>query len=461
MTTNLRSQPSTVRPHRSRDLGTFERAQLLTSRTAAFNLVLCLRIDATVDHNRLRQALDVLQSRHPALTARVRRRSSTLVFELGAAPPIPLTIFERSRAASWTEVTETELATGFDDAAGPLMRANLIEEAGAKDSTVIVTSFHHVIVDADSAGRIVEDLLELCGSDAALERGRAEPPVELPPAADDLFPRRHRGLSALWPSCRFFAREMLGEVGYRWRTRKHRRRPRYLADTGEPARCRVAIFRMSEADTRALVRATRRRRLTLNSALNAAILLAVVRHRYRGTDLPHRYFVFPTLRPYLEPAVAAGQDGSYLTTMRLTVHASQGRDVWSLASEIQGQVHEAERQGGRYLASRFSELSMKTVLRQSSCRMGTIGMSYTGAQPLAQRPGALRLLELHAFVSNLPVGPEFTAQARILHDRLWLDVVYLDGDMDRGEAEAIAGEALALLSDGGESTAPDRPGGVP
>ncbi len=53
--------------------------------------------------------------------------------------------------------------------------------------------------------------------------------------------------------------------------------------------------------------------------------------------------------------------------------------------------------------------------------------------------------EVHAFVSNFPVGPEYTAQARIYRKRLVWDVVYLDADMTAEEAAKIARRMKAVL----------------
>ncbi len=433
------SQSRDRRASNSRALSTFERAQLLTSESSPFNLVVSLRVEGSLNKELLRRALDVLQLRHPMLAVRVAGTSSTAVLADGDVPSIPLRTFQRSHETSWIRAVETELSIGFDRAEGPLARCGLLESERTDGPNEIILTFHHIIVDATSAGRIVDDLLELCGAGAAASP-TGDPRQELPPRADDLFPSRYRGVSRLWPSCRFLAREMAGEAAYRWHTRAHRSRPP-RPEHGKPVRCRVLPIALSEAETDTLVRAIRRRRLTLNSALTAALLLAVVRRRYSGTDLPHRYFVFPTLRPHLDPPLPDDCDGSYLTTQRYTVRASDTRNVWDFATEIQMQVHRSEGRGEKFLAALHSAMSMKMVLGQSGYRMATIAMSYTGAYPFKLWHGGLELAEVHAFVSNLPVGPEYTAQARVFKGRLWLDVLYLNADMTEDEARHIAEDA--------------------
>ena len=442
----MESNPTSSSVRRSRDLSSFERAQLLTAESSPFNLVIGLGVEGTLAEESLRAALGHLQLTHPLLAARLIGKPATARFELGGVPPIPLRALRRTPETNWIAAVEAELSTGFDRQSGPLMRCILLgpERAGGRQD--IILTFHHVIVDAASAFSIIHDLLGLCGTETPATR--PPPSAELPPSADSLFPGRYRGVSRAWASCRFLAREMADELAYRWRTRAHPARPH----PGK-ARCRALPLALSESETETLVRATRIRRLTLNTALNAALLVALVRRRYPGTTLPHRYFLFPTLRPHLEPPVPAHCDGSYLTTLRLTVTASDSSDVWALAAEIQDQVGQAGERGDKFLAALFSPLSMKLVLAQSARRMGTIGLSYTGARPFEERHGDLRLTGLHAFVSNLPIGPEYTAQARIFRGRLWLDILYLDVDMSEDQAQTIADELRTVLT---EATASAR-----
>ena len=87
-----------------------------------------------------------------------------------------------------------------------------------------------------------------------------------------------------------------------------------------------------------------------------------------------------------------------------------------------------------------------TMLLRQSTRMGTTALNYAGAPHLEVGDNApFSVRGLHAFVTNFPRGPEYTAQSRIFEGRLWWDIVYLDSDMDRGEAQAIAEEMRDLI----------------
>ena len=66
---------------------------------------------------------------------------------------------------------------------------------------------------------------------------------------------------------------------------------------------------------------------------------------------------------------------------------------------------------------------------------------------LEQSYGPIRVVGLHGFIPNNNLGPEYGFFARLLFDRLWLDVFYLEEDMDRHTAQAITDEVCHLVGD--------------
>ena len=79
--------------------------------------------------------------------------------------------------------------------------------------------------------------------------------------------------------------------------------------------------------------------------------------------------------------------------------------------------------------------------------MANAALNYAGSTGLVSEYGAIRLLAVHAFVSNFPLGPEYTAQVRLFAERLWWDIVYLDSDMSHALAEEIARDMLSTLEE--------------
>ncbi len=434
-----------------RQLGTFERAPALTAEHAPFNVVVVLRLAGAPEPVVVARALEILQARHPLLGVRIAREAGRRVFEPVDAV-VPLRVVDRQDGA-WRSVAEAELDTAIDAAAGPLLRCVVIRSPDGtrvrSPAGEIVLAFHHAIVDAASGVRLCGELLELCAAIATGEPAAAEPASGRLSPAEVRFPPAFRGLRRLRSLASFVGRQLIDEAFFRWRTRGARKPPIDLH-----ARCRITGFEVSAETTSRLARRARRRRLTVASVLQAALLLAVSRHLYDGCEQPLRSFTFPDLRPYLRPPVPAERIGAYFAVMRFTVPVAGNRDCWQLAEDIHRRIHAAHRRGEKYAAALLSERTMRVMLGARTMRMGNAALSYTGVARLEPAYGATEVLGLHAFVSSTFLGPEVAVQARLLQGRLLWDAVTLDADMDRDRAQRIGAEIIRILE--GASREKDR-----
>jgi hypothetical protein len=260
------------------------------------------------------------------------------------------------------------------------------------------------------------------------------------PPAEARFPPAWRGWRSRWGTARFALAQLGDEIFFRYRSRGLRQPPIHVG-----GRSHILPLSLDRSASAALIQHCRRRRLTLNSALCAALLLSVKRHGYGPQPQPLRNFVFADLRPYLRPPVEPGQLGSYFAMLRFTHQVESGDNVWSLAERINRQIYAAGRGGAKFASLLLSRALMRMVLRLGNQRMGHTALSYTGVARIPENYGDLRLKGLHAFVSNFRLGPEYTAQARLFSGSLVWDIVYLDSDMDAAQAAAIGHDILHLL----------------
>ncbi len=421
-----------------RELGGFESAEAWTGASFPYNAVAVLRLAGRLAAKDLAVALAEIQRRHPLLRARLLLENGRWLFE-SATAVIPLRRIQRAGGDYWRVVAEEELNHRMDPATAPLVRCSLLAEPDDDEASEVVLSFHHAIADAISAATVCRQLLTICGGGrAALE----ETVEELPPAPDRRFPARFRGRRRYPALGAFLARQLAAEVGYLWRSRGLR-----SAVPAGPARCRILSTQLVEDATKALIRRCRQERVPLNSALNAALLLAVQNQRYDGQALPLRYFAFADLRPYLEPPMGPETVASYLTTMRFTTDLGVGQEFWELARRIDRQLHRSFRRGEKFLFSLTSAALLRMIIRLGRVRFGSAAVSYTGPLAFPSEFGDLGVRGMHAFVSNMPVGAEVTAQARLYRGRLCWDFVYLDADMDEAGARTIAADILKRLEE--------------
>jgi hypothetical protein len=421
-----------------RPLGRMETALTYTDEFSPLNLVGVARVAGGPSPADLRRALDSVQARHPILRVCLAAAGRRRFFQPAGGRSIPLRVLPRQSDRDWQAVTEAELNERLPVATGPLLRAAyLYDSSGAAE---LILTAQHSILDAASALTLWDEVLTLCSGGPAAPTA-PHPSDNLSVPIEARYPAGQRGLRGGARLLAFMARQLADEIMYR----------RQARSTPPPAihlntRCRILPLQLAAAPTAAILERCRRERVTVNSALSAALLLAVHQHRYGAAATALRGITFGNLRPYLKPPPAPADLGCYITLMRYTVALAGDSAFWAVARAINHRIYQAARRGEKFAAAWLSPVLVSAVQRLRSMRLGVVALSYSGVTPLPEHYGALRLLGLHGFVSNHGLGPEYTAAVRLFRDELWWDVLYLDTDLEAGAAQAIGADILARLA---------------
>ncbi len=437
---------------KKRLLAGIEHGLAISNDFSPFNVVCVVKIEGRIEADRLRRALDGLQRRHPLLRAALVSEKGSYFYVWGNVGPIPLQLMPRRSADEWVAVTEAELDDAMDMAAGPLIRCRYLQNPDVQggESELILT-LNHTVLDATSGQPLFREFLRACAEDQA-DMG-PEISNEGVLSAVALFPRKLTGFGFARATGAYMARQMADEASYKWRSRKCRKPP-----IAKSAHNRILPLRLSKPLTDALIRATRRRRITMNSILGASLMLATKRHIYPSIDTPFRAITFADLRPYLRDTLPEEVLGCFMGMCRLTIQMADRPDFWILARELNDGIYRSNKRGERFLANRLSPGMMKMIIRMQNMRMGTTALSYAGPISVGQDYGSFRLRGLHAFTTNMTIGPEFSALARFFLGEIWLDLLYIDTDMSPETAGRIAEEMRRILTEAASTAASPKSG---
>ena len=422
-----------------RELGTLERALLIADQHAPFHIVSVLHLENAPFPHILKQSLQILQNRHPFLRSRLLFEKGSYYFARLVDPALPFYFFPRWNADHWVYIAEVELGKRIDALSGPLFRCTyLYSEAGERGD--IIFSFFHSIVDASSVSQFLHELLGVC---AAFMDQKTVSPYELPPTppAESRFPPAFRGLPLTFNQLRYALQQMTDELVYQIQTRGKRIPPLH----NHSSQGHIVSIQLAEDLTESLARRARKEGMTLNSVLNAAMLLAVNRHLYAGQQVLMRTFSFASLRPYVQPPLGDEDLACYISLLRYTVLVSGGVDFWSLARSLHKKIYSSLKSGDKFVAATLAEPLMKMVTSSKSFRMASTALNYSGVLPVQAVYGSMRVMGVHGFVSAYDLGPEFSAEAQIFKDQLFWDFMYLEADMSREEANAIVEEIKSIL----------------
>jgi hypothetical protein len=402
--------------------------------------VLCLQNGP--EPEMLRRVLEVVQRRQPMLQMGIVEDGRHLYFESSNdVPPIPLRLLTRQDEQHWRQLVTEALNTTVEFQTVPLLRCIYLYPADRRDRAEIIFIAHHAAVDAASLLPLYHELLFLCAGRVP----EASPLVgAILPAAEQLFPSRMRGLKRYGRLLSYLLRQVGDERNYRVRLAQGRRVPIHAT-----ARCRILTRTLDENYTKALIRQSRRQRVTMYSVVSAAMLLAVRRHLYQDQAQPLRAMAFVDLRPYLQPSVPNDYLGCYMAMMRHTIHWPEQAGFWPSVHAFQEVITQSVRRDEHFAAALMSKPMYQMMVRFQPSRLAATAVSYVGPIRLLPAYGSIRLTGLHGFISNNRLGPEYSAFASILNGRLSWDFLYLDTDMEQPLAAAIADEINRILCQAG------------
>ena len=423
-----------------RELGTFERGLLIADQRAPFHIVSVLHLEHAPPPHILKQALQILQNRHPFLRSRLLHEKGTYYFAKLIEPALPFYFLPRWNADHWIYIAEVELAKRIDASAGPLFRCTYLYSV-AEERGDIILSFYHSIVDVSSVSHFLHELLVVCTSfmdqkTVSLYELPPTPPVEF------RFPPAFRGLPLALNKLRYAFQQTVEEFVYQNQTRGKRTPPVHRhASQGH-----TVSIQLPEDLTDSLIQRARKEGMTLNSVLNTAMLLAVNRHLYAGQQVPMQTISFASLRPYVEPPLGDEDLACYISLLRYTVLVSGGVEFWSLARSLHKKVYSSLKSGDKFVAATLAESFIRRITRSESFRMAATALNYRGVVPVQPVYGSIRVMGIHGFASAYDLGPEFSAEALIFNSQLFWDFVYLEADMSREEANAIVEEIKSILN---------------
>ena len=423
-----------------RELGTLERALLIVDQHAPFHMVSVLQIENAPPPHVLKQALLILQNRHPFLRARLLHEKGTYYFAKLVEPTLPFYFLPRWNAQHWIYLAEVELTKRIDVLNGPLFRCTYLYSA-AEERGDILFSFYHPSVDASSVEQFLHQLLGICSS---FMDEKTVTPYELSavPAVEARFPSAFRGLLLALHQLKYAVQHTIANAMFRLQTRD--KRSAQVPPKGGPGY--ILSVQLPAELTEALAQRARRAGMTLNSLLHAVMLLAVNRHLYAGQQVPMRTFSFASLRPYVQPPLREEDLACYSSPLRYSVWVSGGVDLWSLARDLHKKIDASLKSGDKYLAVASAERQAIELTRSHIARLSATGVNYSGVIPVQAVYGRMRIMGVHGFVSAHDLGPEFSMQARVFNNQLFCDFSYLEADMSRDEASAIVEEIRIILN---------------
>ncbi len=428
----------------SRPLDPGEAFFFLSDHVSCMNFVVLAERSGTLETERIRRALDVIQQDNALLQTRIEwTEGKGLRFEPAPGEAIELLCHEAS-ADTWHSVIEQELSKPFPTGSAPLMRCLYLEVQPANapaelasvpaKSCVLALTFHHSVADGRSGTEILRRVLNLMVQDIAPPASGQ--PTHLPSMAE-LMPAHYR-----WVEQPEAAKQLRTTLITDYR--RHGAMPvmPWLATEAVGREPRLVRLQLDADTSQALIDQARANSSTVHGALCAAQLLA--QYRLQQTDQPNAFFLScpVDLRLYLEGEPPASPTGFFTSLISGTFQTGPETDPWGLAREVITQTRLQIARGEGHLLYHLYGLdgspvppqAMEPFRKKALASLPNTMISNIGrVDPVADDPA------VHAIsfaLCPMPYQTLFTA-ASSYNGRLFLNVGYDAERLTEATAQAL------------------------
>lgn len=431
----------------NRELGISERVVWLLSEAGSNNFVMIAKVKGLLSKSTLRQALLLLQKKHPLLDVHIELEHSIPQFVAANTPEIPLRIVELEHSEDWLQEANAEMNLAFDWEKGPLVR--LVWLKGEQEQ-VLLSTFHHVIGDATAGTYFVRDLLSL--TSCLMTHAHVEHCVRLPeqPPSDAIIPAQAQGLKGAFQVIGGGLRQGL------MLTKQPKKIPAEQTVPPSAVQTHVIHRSLSPEATSRMVAAAKAEQTSVHGLISA-MMLKVVGHKIQAivpaqAPVTLGCFSAVNLRPLLTPAIGE-EMGLYVSGISTFHEAGRDTPTWDLAREVKANLTNLLNRGEAFATLmlqknllRKSITPLELAQQANQFFLSATCITNLGCLDIPTEYGSLELQDLHFCVAgNAFPGGGMGLAATTFNGRANLNFLFGVPLMSLETAEAMVNEALETL----------------
>ncbi len=429
----------------NRPLSSLERVIWLIDQAVNQNWVMIARLSKTISEPVLRQALDIVQHRHPLLKCKFKD-GEIPEFVTEGVPQIPLRVIAQTNEEQWMRVSDNELLEPFPWREGPLLRVVLINSASKSDLLLTVC---HIIADGMSSLILMQNILEVVDWISKGESVIDEPvQPELPSSLNLLqaglkFPPEIFDFSGKIKRIFYKPVSLNGEQENSPIDRKSHLIPKYI----------------SPADTKKLVSKSKIERTTVHGAICAALLQTIAAQIRSSQKVKKKGPLMLgclspiNIRPLFNRPM--GEDiGNFISDASHDQLVDENISLWDVSRRVKkalqreikfGRDIKALQRIGSFLGKYETPLEMVTEI----CKFfPPVIVTNIGRIVIPEQIGDIKIEDLHYTASITPAAKDgFGIIAFTYGGRLTLDFIYAEPFFTRNRAEILIEGTLKRLKD--------------
>lgn len=424
----------------NRKLVDLEQAIEILNRCAnSFQVVTIGRLRGSLSAEILRDALDLIQKRHPLLNSRIVGGLDNLRFESGAIK-IPLRIVKNDNL-QWSEVVLEELNQKIESYDN-LARAILICCEQSNISYLIVT-LHHAIADGLSSVRLHSEILTYCGKIASGESIGEVVSLKALPPIQQLLPKSMHGFRGMVNKFNSLRRLKLELKKHKVETFDYHK-PVPLEFRG----CGMIHRQLDKELTQQLINLCRQEKTTVHGALSAAMLLATAKkisQDKKTVSLSCQSVV--SLRKRLQPEISDENLGSLASFVDSYHKLDTNTFFWDLARDVKQQLEAGLKRNDIFSIVLIFKKMIEFIFAHPYAGALSVGISNIGKVNIPEDYGVFKLEEISFVASAAVSGPCLRATVSTFGGKMFLNFPFSVPTMNQDTIEEVADLAIAFLVD--------------
>ncbi len=415
--------------------------EILNRCAGSFNIVTISRVRGGLKEEIVRQALDLIQTRHPRLNSRIVGALDSLCFDCGAIK-IPLRVVSKQSSEQWEEVVLSELNQPIESDKC-LIRAVLITFPDEK-LNYLLTILHHAISDGLSTVQLHSEILTYCQKivDGEIEESLSS--LHPLPDIQELMPKSMQVKFTAIKSIFFLLRFTLKLGLHRPETLKFEK---YVSP--ELRRCNMVQRKLNKEITTQLIEFCRKQRTTVQGALCAAMMLAVATEIRSKNQEKLRFSCSSVvdLRKRFKPEVNRENLG-ILTSAITTLHNLYTNTSFSdLARNVRQQLKVSLESEDIFSIVLMSKKIYESLLSRPNKAPMTVSVTNIGRIDIPSDYGLFKLEEISFVPAQAVFGGVFGAAITTFKGTMILNFMFSEPSISKGKIETLVKDAISCIVD--------------
>jgi NRPS condensation-like uncharacterized protein len=409
----------------------------------SFNILTISRIKGLLNEETLRQALDLIQFRHPRLKSCIVGNLDNPCFQKGVNK-IPFRVVYKQHHHEWQEIAVEELNQPIESDKC-LARAVLIS-INNENTNYLITTLHHAISDGLSTVKLHSEILTYCHKIICGELDdnikTLSPLSAIPPITELLIPKSLQGYKAIIKSI-FFLFKFVSKVGLY--PSKYLKFEKYVPI--ELRRCGIVQRKLNKKITTKLVELCRKENTTVQGALCAAMLSTAAK-KIRGGDETNLCISCASaidLRKHLTPQVSHEHLG-LLTSGISSFHTLKANiSFWDLAREVKQKLELGLKNKEIFSAVLVSKIIYDFLLARPDKTPMTVMVTNIGQVDIKSDYGSLQLEDISFVPSQAVFGGVFAVAVTTFKLTMTLNFMFSEPSISQETIETLATDVVCEI----------------